>query len=585
MRRRTLSALCALGALGALGGVLAAPTAAQAADPHPSGPSVRTDETRIYVDFGTSTLPKDLKVLLREPGTETPVATITEFDFVEDPDPCMPSCQDDSGETAVETTPLRLADLGRYAVDIEYDGTEGESILHKDEAVFDYHLIPQVKTFEVSGKPDVEHRTVTVKADATLRDPRDGAETPMADGRLVLETTAAKTGLTTDAAGHVERSFTFTGTEQHDTTTYQNDVRLVLRPAGEDAAHGLTRQVEVGYTTTDITLDSPTVRGADGTDAPLSGRATYRDSNGVSKPVPVGTPMSVYNVRTFKAGEDGRFTTQVPVYGTRQQKIALHGTPWLSTRYALVSPDPTTSAGFHRLPTVTVSRYEKVTVSSVFDRYDLPASTTLTVNLQFKAQGATTWVTKKTIDSPAIAGDSSRTVTAADLPYQGVGVWRFQFPGTEQIPAGPAPESYTVYRRMTAFPEFNANPEPVKAGAPLTITGKLNTKNEDDGQWSALADARIDICFRAKGTTTWRVAGVAVTGKDGRFTKTLKATKDGDWQAKYDGDEWNHFYSNSRLDFVDVQLPPRGSSGQPAGGEATWRGGPAVSMRHSASRG
>lgn len=550
MRKRTLSALCTLGALG---GVLAAPTAAQAADPHPAGPSVRTDETRIYVDFGTRTLPKDLKVLLRKTGTDTPVATIDEFGFLEDMDPCMPSCQDDPGETAVETTPLRLADLGRYAVDVEYDGTEGETILHKDEAIFDYHLIPQVKTFEVSGKPDLEHRTVTVKADATLRDPRDGAETPMANGRLVLETTATKTGLTTDAAGHVETPFTFTGTEKHDTTTRQNDVRMVLRPAGANAAHGLTRQVEVGYTTTDITLDSPTVRGADGTDAPLTGRATYRDSNGVSKPVPVGTPMSVYTVRTFKTGEDGRFTTQVPVDGTRRQTIALLGTPWLSNSYAYVSSDPTTSAGFHRLPTVTVSRYKKVSVAGVFDRYDLPAYTTLKVNLQFKAKGTTTWVTKKTIDSPAMAGDSSRTVTAADLPYQGVGVWRFQFPGTKQIPAGPAPESYTVYRQMTAFPEFNANPEPVKAGAPLTITGKFNTKNEDNGQWSAFAGARIDIYFRAKGTTTWRGAGVAVTGNDGKFTKTFTAAKDGDWQAKYEGDEWSHFYSYSRLDFVDVQ--------------------------------
>ncbi|WP_306187039.1 hypothetical protein [Streptomyces sp. MK5] len=550
MRRRTLSALCTLGALG---GVLAVPTAAHAADPYPNGPSIHTDDTRIYVDFGKPLPPKNLKLLLRKTGTETPVAAVTEFAQMQDTDPCDPSCEDDPGETAVVTSPLRLADLGRYAVDVQYDGTEGETILHKDEAVFDYHLIPRVKTFEVSGKPDLEHRTVTVKADATLRDPRDDSETPMANGRLVLETTAAKTGLNTDAAGHVETPFTFTGTEKHDTTTWQNDVRVVLRPAGADAAHGLTRRVEVGYTTTDITLDSSTVRGADGTDAPLTGRATYRDSNGVSKPVPVGTPMSVYNVRTFKTGEDGRFTTQVPVYGTRRQTIALLGTPWLSNTYAYVTPDPTTSAGFHRVPTVTVSRYKKVTVSGIFDRYDLPAATTLKVNLQFKARGTTAWVTKKTIDSPAFAGDSSRTVTAADLPYPGVGVWRFQYPGTQQIPAGPAPESYTVYRQMTAFPEFNANPEPVKAGAPITITGKLNAKNEDNGQWSALANARIDIYFRAKGTTTWRGAGVAVTGNDGRFTKTFTAAKDGDWQAKYDGDEWTHFYAYSRLDFVDVQ--------------------------------
>ncbi|MER6983555.1 hypothetical protein ABT317_43055 [Streptomyces carpinensis] len=59
-----------------------------------------------------------------------------------------------------------------------------------------------------------------------------------------------------------------------------------------------------------------------------------------------------------------------------------------------------------------------------------------------------------------------------------MGVWRLQFPGTKQIPAGPA---------------------------------------------------------------------------RGRFTKTFTAAKDGDWQAKYDGDDWWTFCGYSRLDFVDVQ--------------------------------
>ncbi|POX57361.1 hypothetical protein C3489_01235 [Streptomyces sp. Ru71] len=548
MRRSTLAALCTLGALG---GVLTVPTAAQAADPHPNGPSVRTSETRIHLDFGTNTLPKDLKVLLRKEGTDTPVATVTEFIHVQDTDPCNPSCQDDPGETAIETSPLRLADLGRYAVDVEYAGTAGETIVHKDEAVFDYHLIPQVTSFEVTGKPDLEHRTVSIAADATLRDPRDDSEKPMPNGRLVLETTAAKTELTTDATGHLTAPYTFTGTEQHDTSTYQNDVKVILRPADADAAHGQTRRVEVGYTATSIALDSPKVTGPDGKDAPLTGRATYRGSDGVDKPVPVGTPMAVYNVRKFAAGADGRFTTQVPVYGTQRQRIALLGTPWLSETYVYVNSDPTTSAGFHRVPSYSVSPYKKVTISGIFDRYDLPAATTLKVNIQFKKYGTTEWVTKRTVDSPAIAGNSSRTVTATDLPYLGLGVWRLQFAGTRDIPAGPAPESYSIWRQNTAFGEFNANPEPVRAGAPITITGKLNTQS--GGQWSALPSARINIYFREKGTTTWRGVGVAVTGTDGRFTKTFTAAKDGDWQARYDGDDWSHFYSYSRLDFVDVQ--------------------------------
>ncbi|WP_320773760.1 hypothetical protein [Streptomyces sp. CRN 30] len=549
MRRRTLSVLCTLGALG---GVLAVPTAAQAADPYPSGPSVRTSENAVVLDFGTFDLPKNLKVLLRETGTDTPVATITEFGFVDDGDDVD---WDEPHVTAVTTSPLRLADLGRYAVDVEYDGTGGETILHKGEAVLDYRLIPLVKTFEVSGGPvDLDNRTVTVTADAALRDPRDDSETPMANGRLVLETTAARTEVKTDASGHAETPFTFTGTEKQDITTRsKNDVRVVLRPADADATYGLTRQVEVHLPSTTVKLDSPTVRGADGTDVPLSGRATYVDRNGVRKPVPVGSLMSVYKVRKFNAGKDGRFTAQVPVYGTRRQAIALHETPWLRATYGYYTPNPTTSAGFHRVPDVTVSRYKKVTVSSVFDRYDIPAATTLKVKLQFKAEGSKTWVTRKTVDSPAAKGDSSRKVEVADLPYPGGGVWRFQFPGTKKIPAGPAPESATVTREMTVLPEFNASPEPVRKGASLKITGKLDEKNWYSGQWEAFAGARVDIYFRAKGRTTWSKVGTAGTGKDGTFRKTVKAARDGDWQARYDGDEWSHFYSHSRKDYVDVK--------------------------------
>ncbi|POX47465.1 hypothetical protein C3489_29520 [Streptomyces sp. Ru71] len=547
MRRRTLAALCTLGALG---GLLAMPTAAQAADPYPNGPSVRTDDTRVYVDFGTSTPPEDLKVVLRKEGTDAPVATVTEFGA-------------DSGGTAVKTSALRLADLGRYAVDVEYAGTGGETVLHKDEAVLDYHLIPLVKTFDVIGTPDLEHRTVTLKADATLRDPRDDSEKPMVNGRLVVETTAARTGVTTDAAGHLEVPFTFTGTEKQDKRTWQNDVRVAVRPAGADPSHGQARYVVVPIAETTITLDSPKVTGPDGTDAPLTGRATYRYRDGVSRPVPLGTAMEVYKAynstwyreRNFTAGEDGRFTVQVPIYGTQPKLAALPETPWLWGTRTTFSSDPTTSAGFHRNLAITVSPYKKVTVSGIFDRYDLPAATTLTVNVQFKAKGTTDWVTKQTLDSPATAGNSSRTVTAENMPYPGPGDWRFQFAGTKDIPAGTASPAAYGARTMTAFPEFNANPEPVKAGAPITVTGKLSEKYEgvNPAVWYALPGERIGIYFREYGTTTWRGVGATTTGQDGSFTMTFTAAKDGDWQARYAGDDLYRFYSYSRLDFVDVQ--------------------------------
>ncbi|MDD9375138.1 hypothetical protein M8Z33_00305 [Streptomyces sp. ZAF1911] len=125
MRKRSLAALCTATALGI---VLAIPTAATAADPHASGFRAWTDRTRVYLDFGTGPLPKGLKVHLRKAGTATPAATVTSFEPRADDTPCVPSCQQDPGVTGVQSAPLRLADLGRYTVDVEYTGTVGEPI-------------------------------------------------------------------------------------------------------------------------------------------------------------------------------------------------------------------------------------------------------------------------------------------------------------------------------------------------------------------------------------------------------------------------------------------------------------------------
>lgn len=286
MRKRSLAALCTVTALGV---VLTIPATAQAADPHPSGFRSWTDQTRLYLDFGTQQ-PKDLKVHLRKTGTDTPVATVTSFEYMEDEDPCSPSCQDDPGFWGIQSAPLRLADLGQYSLDVEYDDTLGETILHKNKATLDYRLIPRVTAFEVVGRPHLENRTVTIKADAVARDPRNDTDQPLANGKLVLDTPGAATPMVTDAAGHLETPFTFTGTEQ------LNIARLMvkLRPEDRDRLpeHGQEREVDIaGFPTPKITLDSAKVVGPDGSKAPVSGRVTFVGGDGTPKPVPVGTAL------------------------------------------------------------------------------------------------------------------------------------------------------------------------------------------------------------------------------------------------------------------------------------------------------
>ncbi|MER5488864.1 hypothetical protein ABT024_37405, partial [Streptomyces sp. NPDC002812] len=141
MKKRISAVLCTATALGA---VLAAPTVAHAADPYRA---FRTyaNSSAISLDFPaleyTQEGPKGLKVHVRAKGASTPAATLTSFT---EKSYCHSMCETDMPEWRVsaETGPVRLAAFGQYVVDVEYQGTEGEPVLHKDQGTFDYQLQP-----------------------------------------------------------------------------------------------------------------------------------------------------------------------------------------------------------------------------------------------------------------------------------------------------------------------------------------------------------------------------------------------------------------------------------------------------------
>ncbi|WP_407839741.1 hypothetical protein ACE1OC_30740 [Streptomyces sp. DSM 116496] len=552
MRKRSLAALCTATALGV---ILAIPTAALAADPHPSGFRAWTDNTRIHLDFGSSPRPKRLKVHLRKPGTAAPVATITSFESTPDEDPCSPSCQDDTDpETGIRSAPLRLADLGTYSVDVVYDGTLSEPIVHKDKATLTYGLIPRVTALQVVGTPHLENRTVTVKADAVGLDPRNDTERPLPNGKLMLESAGTSTPVYTDAAGHIETPFTFTGTERFDAGS-TTGVRLTLRPEKEweNSPLGQSRTVPTGpRPASKITLDAAKVSAPDGSKAPVGGRLTFKGADGTMKPAPAGTWVQSRDGGWAQTGEDGRFTAQIPVSGRISGLITLTGSAWLWTSYATVAVDPSTSAGFHGMST-TLTQDRKVSLTGKLSAYDLPAPAKLKVLVEFQPHDSSEWITKATRESAAPAGDSTRAVTAA-LPYPGPGYWRMRYVGAPGIPAGPAGASGIVARVNTAIPEFNAAPEPVKAGRPIAIGGKLtHTRYYNESTWTGYGGQPVRIYFRATGTTAWTLAGTTTTAADGTFKTFFTATKDGSWQARYDQATYDHFAATSREDLVDVQ--------------------------------
>ncbi|MBG0560840.1 hypothetical protein [Actinoplanes aureus] len=80
---------------------------------------------------------------------------------------------------------------------------------------------------------------------------------------------------------------------------------------------------------------------------------------------------------------------------------------------------------------------------------------------------------------------------------------------------------------------LDASPEPVVKGQTLTATGALAI----DGK--ALANAKVKIYFKAKGASSYKFKGTAVTDAAGSYTKQFTATKNGTWKAVFAG-------SNSR---------------------------------------
>ncbi|HEX2312910.1 MAG TPA: GH25 family lysozyme [Thermomonospora sp.] len=102
----------------------------------------------------------------------------------------------------------------------------------------------------------------------------------------------------------------------------------------------------------------------------------------------------------------------------------------------------------------------------------------------------------------------------------------------------------------TGFSGVNANPEPVRKGRPLTVTGKLNY--HDGSAWRPLAKQRVAIWFLPRGTSKWILKGSVATGANGQFRRSFTAQRDGSWRVVYSGTP-RFAPITSGSDYVDVR--------------------------------
>jgi GH25 family lysozyme M1 (1,4-beta-N-acetylmuramidase) len=131
--------------------------------------------------------------------------------------------------------------------------------------------------------------------------------------------------------------------------------------------------------------------------------------------------------------------------------------------------------------------------------------------------------------------------------------------GPKTTPPGPNPSVFNggtaalsklAAQARTNVTEVNAAPEPVTAGKPVTVSGRLNYY--DGSAWKPLGGQRVTIQFRAAGTNNWVNRGTVTTGTYGFLRLAVTAYRDGYWRLTYPGG-MNHFGVNSGSDYVDVR--------------------------------
>ncbi|WP_407838716.1 hypothetical protein ACE1OC_23825 [Streptomyces sp. DSM 116496] len=541
MNNRINAVLCTATVLGLGAAALAVPTtAAQAAAAFkPLQFSASVVHERVILDFGTEPLPKDLKVHLRKKGTTARVATVTGFT---------------AAPEGVQTAPLKLAALGEYAVDVEYDGPQGEPVSHKDKTSLNYQVRPSFTNLKASKPVSLADPQTVVSGDIKLYDPRNGALKPY-PGTFTARTGTVTTPVTPDAQGHFASKITVNGAESgakavdHDAT--------YVHLAGE--ANGIKDQESLPVAVTSaatarITPDSPDLTGPFGTNAKVGGTVTWKAPDGTWKPAPVGMRIAVDRgsapaayVTTDGAG---RFEGSFPFPANDDDPWRVRtDSPWASAPEQSLTVNTTGGTSFSDF-TANLYASGAVFLRAKLNLVEIPSGTArwADVDIQHSADGKTGWTTINSASVRVESGNSTEYLNPT-IRNPGPGFLRLQFADTPDIRGSVTPAVRLLDRKATAISDFNAAPEPVKKGQPITVTGKLT---EADAARKPVVGATVHYYFKASGTTAWKAMGSTRTLADGSFSRKFPANVTGTWITRYVYVTTPHFYSSSREDEVVV---------------------------------
>ncbi|MEU4090975.1 calcium-binding protein [Streptomyces sp. NPDC026673] len=110
----------------------------------------------------------------------------------------------------------------------------------------------------------------------------------------------------------------------------------------------------------------------------------------------------------------------------------------------------------------------------------------------------------------------------------------------------------TKVKRNARLVTFNASPEPVKKGKPITVTGKLERANWATGKYAGYTSQSVQLQFRKKGTSTYKTVKTVKSSSTGALKTTVTASTDGYWRYNFVGTSTTGT-AVSTSDFVDVK--------------------------------
>ncbi|RKT77164.1 hypothetical protein DFJ68_0580 [Terracoccus luteus] len=94
---------------------------------------------------------------------------------------------------------------------------------------------------------------------------------------------------------------------------------------------------------------------------------------------------------------------------------------------------------------------------------------------------------------------------------------------------------FTLKRNAGWNNTFNASPEPVTKGKPITIRGKLIIADWNNNRYVNYTNRTIQVQFRAGTSGPWTTVKSVVTGSDGWLSTTVTATQSGYWHVVWAG--------------------------------------------------